>query len=34
VIGDVFAKKSARTPRIVLDNCRSRFLAYDALARE
>lgn len=29
VIADVFAKKSAKTPRLVLENCRRRLQQYD-----
>jgi len=29
VIGEVFAKKTARTPDAVIENCRRRFRAYD-----
>lgn len=31
VIGEVFAKKTARTPASVIDACTRRFRAYDAL---
>jgi len=31
VIGDVFAKKTARTPASVFDGCARRFHAYDSL---
>jgi phage-related protein len=34
VIGDVFAKKSQKTPRRVLDTCRERFARYDRDSRE
>jgi len=34
VIGEVFAKKTARTPEAVVAACRRRFRAYDALAEE
>lgn len=31
VIGAVFAKKTDQTPKAILDTCRRRFRAYDAL---
>lgn len=34
VIGDVFAKKTARTPPETIDTCRRRFRAYDDATRE
>ena len=33
VIGDVFCKKSAKTPRFVIENCTLRFRRYDEVAR-
>ena len=34
VIGEVFAKKSAQTPQLVITTCQKRFKAYDAATRE
>ena len=34
VIGDVFAKKSAQTPQLVIAICQKRFHAYDEAIRE
>ena len=34
VLGEVFAKKTAQTPRAVIEACRRRFLAYDEAAKE
>jgi phage-related protein len=34
VIGDVFAKKSAQTPQLVIATCQKRFHAYDEATRE
>jgi len=34
VIGEVFAKKSAQTPRLVITTCKKRFHAYAAATRE
>ncbi len=34
VIGEVFAKKSAQTPRLVIATCQKRFHAYDEATRE
>lgn len=34
IIGEVFAKKTARTPEAIVAACRQRFRAYDAAARE
>jgi phage-related protein len=32
IIGDVFAKKTQATPRSVIESCRRRLTAYDAIA--
>jgi phage-related protein len=34
VIAEVFAKKSAQTPQLVVASCQARFKAYDAATRE
>lgn len=34
VIGGVFAKKTAQTPRQVIENCLARFRVYDQLNRD
>jgi len=34
VIGEVFAKKTAQTPQLVITTCQKRFKAYDAATRE
>lgn len=34
VIGEVFAKKSAQTPQLVIATCQKRFHAYDEATRE
>ena len=34
VIGEVFAKKSAQTPQLVITTCQKRFHAYDEATRE
>jgi phage-related protein len=34
VIGEVFPKTTARTPKQVIDNCRRRFAAYDQAIKE
>ncbi len=34
LIGAIFAKKSARTPPLVIDRCRRRFRAYDRSKEE
>lgn len=34
VIGDVFAKKSAQTPQLVITTCQKRFQAYDDATQE
>ena len=33
VIADVFAKKTSKTPKAVLNTCRTRYARYDANAR-
>jgi phage-related protein len=34
VIGEVFEKKTTKTPRNVIERCQQRFEAYDRVARE
>jgi phage-related protein len=34
LIGEVFAKKTGKTPKQVIQRCRKRFRAYDAAAKE
>jgi phage-related protein len=34
VIGDVFEKKTAKTPRKVIERCQRRFAVYDRVVRE
>lgn len=34
IIGDIFAKKSNKTPKRVIDVCKKRFKEYDRACRE
>ena len=34
VVAEVFAKKRAKTPKRVIENCRQRFRRYDDIAKE
>ena len=33
VIGDIFAKKTGKTPKVVIDECARRFREYDRIGR-